>query len=427
MTIFLLLFSPLFLLLSVSSLDSFTAAFLFSIETQHTIGYGGRATNTECPEAIFVMCLQSITGVVIQCFVVGFVFAKLSRPQKRSQTLLFSNNAVISLRDGKLCLMFRIGDVRNRSHIIGASVTAVVINRKCTSEGETIPFYQYEIPVKFDGSINSLFLIWPATVVHVIDEESPFYNLNADTLMREKFEIVVILEGTVESTGQSIQARSSYLPSEILWGRRFDQLVTYKKDTGEHRVDYSRFNGTYEVETPSCSARELNEIQGKLTNYTPRSNIHFKLPHSSIQSPSPVSSHISHNTTSPLVPYLMSNNNTQQHQHQQQQQQQMLHHGNICVDYTPTLASAQSIPLASQVNYNHSISATGIMIGNNRANSHATLNSMPVVFSPVYPGTNVIDSLTSYHSNCTSSDHHSTTTTDSDSAATSGPSFQGAL
>jgi len=240
---------------------SFASAFLFSIETQHTIGYGSRATTEECPEAIFVMCLQSIVGVVIQCFVVGFVFAKLSRPQKRSQTLLFSSNAVINMRDGHLCFMFRIGDVRNRSHIIGASVTAILIHKRTTAEGETIPFFQMELPIQFDGSCDSLFLIWPATFVHVIDESSPFYNFSSDTIMREKFEVVVILEGTVESTGQSIQARSSYLPSEILWGRRFVNLVLYKKDSGDHRVDYSKFNHTYEVETPSCSARELDQLQ----------------------------------------------------------------------------------------------------------------------------------------------------------------------
>lgn len=240
---------------------SFASAFLFSIETQHTIGYGGRATTEECPEAIFVMCMQSITGVMIQCFVVGFVFAKLSRPQKRSQTLLFSSSAVVCLRDGKLCLMFRLGDVRNRSHIIGASASAVLISKRVTKEGEVIPYYQTELDIKFDTSSQHFFFIWPATLVHVIDEKSPFYNMSSETMSKEKFEIVVILEGTVESTGQSVQARSSYLPSEIYWGRRFEQLVGYKKDTGEFRVDYSKFNGTYEVPTPTCSAKQLEELK----------------------------------------------------------------------------------------------------------------------------------------------------------------------
>lgn len=74
-------------------------------------GYGSRFTTEECPEAMFVMCLQSITGVMIQCFMVGFVFAKLSRPQKRSQTLMFSRYANVCQRDGKLCIMFRVGTI----------------------------------------------------------------------------------------------------------------------------------------------------------------------------------------------------------------------------------------------------------------------------------------------------------------------------
>jgi potassium inwardly-rectifying channel subfamily J len=257
----------------VQSVHSFASAFLFSIETQHTIGYGSRYTTEECPEAIFIMCLQSITGVMIQCFMVGFVFAKLSRPQKRSQTLLFSRNAIVCLRDSKMCLMFRIGDLRNRSYIIGGSVSALVIGRKVTQEGEVVPYYHTKLDVKFDNSDDNIFLIWPATIVHEIDEASPFYNMSADEMAREKFEIVVILEGTVESTGQSIQARSSFLPSEILWGHRFEQLVNYRREIGEYRVDYSKFNGTYEIDTPMCSARDYYEYQRYLSQHSPLTRV----------------------------------------------------------------------------------------------------------------------------------------------------------
>lgn len=113
----------------VTEIHSFTSAFLFSVETQHTIGYGNRYITEECPEAIFMMCLQSIMGVFIQAFMVGIVFAKLSRPKKRAQTLLFSRNAVICHRDGIPCLMFRVGDMR-KSHIVEAHVRAQIIRKK---------------------------------------------------------------------------------------------------------------------------------------------------------------------------------------------------------------------------------------------------------------------------------------------------------
>ena len=45
--------------------DGFAAHFLFSLENQHTIGYGTRQTTTECPDAMFVMSVQVITHLPI--------------------------------------------------------------------------------------------------------------------------------------------------------------------------------------------------------------------------------------------------------------------------------------------------------------------------------------------------------------------------
>ncbi|XP_068247370.1 ATP-sensitive inward rectifier potassium channel 12-like [Palaemon carinicauda] len=246
----------------IINIFSFTSCFLFSVETQHTIGYGSRHTTEECPEAIFIMCIQSITGVMIQAFMVGIVFAKLSRPKKRTQTLLFSRNACLCLRDGEMCLLFRVGDMR-KSHIIEAHVRAQLIRKRVTKEGEVLPFFQYELDVGYDIGEDRIFFIWPMTIVHKINENSPLYDLSAHDLLREKFEIVVILEGVIESTGMTTQARSSYLPNEILWGYRFETLVSFNKNSGEYHVDYSLFNNTYQVNTPLYSAKDLDRINSQ--------------------------------------------------------------------------------------------------------------------------------------------------------------------
>lgn len=244
----------------VFNIVSFTSCFLFSIETQHTIGYGVRTTTEECPEAIFMMCFQSIYGVMVQAFMVGIVFAKMTRPKQRTQTLLFSRHAVVCQRDGVLALMFRVGDMR-KSHIIGASIRAQLIKTRQTKEGELLAQHQTELEIGADGGAASdLFFIWPMVVAHRITAESPLYGMSATDLLQERFEIVVILEGTVESTGQSTQARSSYLNTEILWGHRFDPVVGYNKDKQGYEIDYSKFNETMQVDTPLCSAREFDEF-----------------------------------------------------------------------------------------------------------------------------------------------------------------------
>lgn len=244
----------------VTEVRGLTSAFLYSIETQHTIGYGNRFVTEECPEAIFIMCLQCITGVFIQAFMVGIVFAKLSRPKKRAQTLLFSRNAVVCHRDGVPCLMFRVGDMR-KSHIIEAHVRAQIIRKKVTKEGEILPFYQQELSIGADGGEDRLMFIWPTTIVHRIDRNSPLYMLSASDMLKERFEVVVMLEGVIESTGMTTQARSSYLPTEILWGHRFVNVVSFRKETGEYEVDYTLFNNTYDVDTPLCSAKQLDEVK----------------------------------------------------------------------------------------------------------------------------------------------------------------------
>lgn len=75
----------------------------------------------------------------------------------------------------------------------------------------------------------------------------------------------IFAEGVIESTGMTTQARSSYLPSEILWGHRFVNVVSFRKETGEYEVDYTLFNNTYDVDTPLCSAKQLDELKSEYT------------------------------------------------------------------------------------------------------------------------------------------------------------------
>ena len=93
------------------------------------------------------------------------------------------------------------------------------------------------------GAQERLLLLWPVTISHNIDEESPLYDLHPDDLLKStrKFEILVIFEGVTEETGNTMQARTSYLPNEILWGHRFtNNVVVYDKNEGTYNIHHSR-------------------------------------------------------------------------------------------------------------------------------------------------------------------------------------------
>ncbi|KAJ8950680.1 hypothetical protein NQ318_012760 [Aromia moschata] len=240
----------------------FSSCFLFSVETQHTTGYGQRTPTEECSEAIFLMCIQNVAGSIIETFLIGIVFAKLIRPKRRTHTLKFSKYAVINKRDDTLCLMFRVGDMRQKSRIIEAKIKAQLIRRKQTKEGENLTNFQSKLCISADECEGDLFFIWPMIIVHKIDSRSPFYYMSAQDLSRECFEIIVTLEGTIESTDQKTQARSSYLPDEVLWGHRFEPMHSLDVDKQGYRINYDMFDKTVTVETPLCSAAQLVELRG---------------------------------------------------------------------------------------------------------------------------------------------------------------------
>ncbi|XP_026870455.1 ATP-sensitive inward rectifier potassium channel 12-like [Electrophorus electricus] len=241
----------------IMNINGFLSAFLFSLETQTTIGYGFRCVTDECPVAVCMVVTQSIAGCLFNAFMIGAIMTKMARPKKRAETMLFSRNAIISMRDGNLCLMWRVGNMR-KSHIVEAHVRAQMIQSRVTDEGEYLPLEQIDINVGYDTGTDRIFFVSPLTIIHKINEDSPLYELSKQDLMESDFEIVVILEGLVEATAMTAQVRSSYLASEILWGHRFEPMIFEEKN--HYKVDFSTFHKTYEVtSTPLCSAKDIEE------------------------------------------------------------------------------------------------------------------------------------------------------------------------
>ncbi|XP_066568944.1 ATP-sensitive inward rectifier potassium channel 14 [Amia ocellicauda] len=257
--------SPCFL-----QVRSFLSAFLLSLETQTSIGYGFRGVTEACPLAVGALALQCIVGCLLDALAVGAVLAKIAQPKRRNATLAFSQHAVVCQRDGQLCLMWRVANLRD-SHLVEAHVRAQLLRPRMTPEGEFLPLEQLDINVGFDTGADRIFLVSPVTIVHPIDRDSPLYELDRRALLADRtLELVVILEGMVEATAMTTQARSSYLASEILWGHRFEPVLFERKHS--YQVDYSFFHRTYKVlDTPTCSAQDLE----KASPSTPSSQASF--------------------------------------------------------------------------------------------------------------------------------------------------------
>lgn len=63
-----------------------------------------------------------------------------------------------------------------------------------------------------------------------------------------------------------LKIRTSYLPSEILWGHRLTPLLTYQTAKGTYDVDHKQFNGTIPISMTERSAKAEGALDEAATD-----------------------------------------------------------------------------------------------------------------------------------------------------------------
>jgi inward rectifier potassium channel len=211
--------------------SSFADAFFFSVQTLSTIGYG--AMTPKSAAANMIVTVEAFFGLSLVAVSTGLIFARFSRATAR---VMFSNVAVITEFEGVPTLMFRAANQRG-NQILEAEVMLNLLRQVNTQEGHTFRRFQ---ELKVERARTPMFaLTW--TVMHTIDETSPLYGATAEDLKKWQAEVVVVLSGADDIFAQRIHARHSYLPDEIKWNQRFEDILLVD-DAGRRVVDYSRLH-----------------------------------------------------------------------------------------------------------------------------------------------------------------------------------------
>lgn len=238
---------------------SFLSAYLFSIETQSTIGYGFFYVTEECLVAYTCVLIQSILGAALQAALAGLVVAKVRRGRRDNNTIIFSSFGCIYYDDQCLKLSFRIADTM-KVHAINANVKGYLFRKELPNGGKPAPAVQQLVKFSVEGGCNGLYLAWPQQIIHTIDESSPFWDVSKQDLQDEDFELILAFFGEVATVGRPFEADYSYLPCDIKWGCNFEPLE-HKIDNEYDRysVDVQHFNGISPVSTPICSAKKLKQ------------------------------------------------------------------------------------------------------------------------------------------------------------------------
>jgi inward rectifier potassium channel len=195
---------------------SFADAFFFSVQTMGTIGYG--AMYPESRAANLLMVGESISGLTLTALAAGLVFGKFSRPTAR---LVFTREAVISPMNGIPTLQFRLGNQRG-NQIVDAQIRAVAVRTERTLEGNT--FYR-SVDLRLSRERTfSLSRSW--TVLHPIDDASPFHDLTPEQADAQELELHVMVVGLDDTTMQTVHGGHRYFAKHILWGARHADVLS---------------------------------------------------------------------------------------------------------------------------------------------------------------------------------------------------------
>lgn len=247
----------------VFAIHDFVSSLLFSLETQRSIGYGLRGTSHKCPDSVMLEIIQSICAILIECVIGVILYIKLQRGLTYSKIIKFSHNAVVSLRNGKLRLMFRMMNIKSEK--IPARLSGYVVHQVTTVEGEVIDYHfskiQFSSQVDDDekNPCNLATPVLPDIVSHTIDSTSPLYNMSPDNITAMKIEVIVSVV-LIEPDGSQSRFMTSYLPDEIIWGCHFSNCVVFREEENMFLVDVDRINKIVpNATTPWMSAKKMIE------------------------------------------------------------------------------------------------------------------------------------------------------------------------
>jgi inward rectifier potassium channel len=210
----------------------FSRAFFFSVQTFATIGYGQVAPNGF--PANLLVTVEALVGLMFQALATGLLFARFSRP---TASILFSRRAIIAPYSNGRSLQFRIVN-RRRNEIIQVEAQVLFSSLAPDDRGGRVRRY---VPLALERNKVTFFpLAW--TIVHPIDEASPFAGKTAGDLEEAEAEILVLLTGIDDTFGQNVHARTSYRADEITWHARFRSMFLPNDRRSRISVDVSRLH-----------------------------------------------------------------------------------------------------------------------------------------------------------------------------------------
>ncbi|WP_294236240.1 ion channel [uncultured Chryseobacterium sp.] len=220
-------------------INEFIDVFFFSSQTFTTVGYGRIAPVGFT--ASLVATFEAFLGLLTFAIATGLFYGRFSRPRAY---LKFSDIAVITPFKEGSALMFRLAPYKNNA-LTDADVIVTTAIEVMENGAPKSKFYQLKTQL---SRINTLALNW--TIVHVIDENSPFNGFSEDDFKNTAIEIIVHIRAFDEVFSNTVVQRTSYVSREIIYGAKFVPMYYPDKQNLSTILDLDKINDYQKAELP---------------------------------------------------------------------------------------------------------------------------------------------------------------------------------
>ena len=199
---------------------SFVDAIFFSIETLGTVGYGDMHPATLYGHV--VASIEIVCGLAFTAILTGLTFVRFSRPRAK---LVFAANPVVAMYNSKPTLMLMVGNGRP-GVLTDATAKLNVMLSETAADGRSLRRAQ---ELRVERAHIPLFpFSW--TLMHVLDEKSPLYGLDAVRVRKAEARIFVTFEAHDPTLAASVHEIHTYTPEDIRFGVRYRDPVAIGKD-----------------------------------------------------------------------------------------------------------------------------------------------------------------------------------------------------
>ena len=214
----------------MAGISPFWRDYFFSVHTVATIGYGNIYPASMYDNLVVVA--EITLGIAYFALATGIAFARFSRPTAR---IVFSNSLVLREMDGVPALMLRAANQRHNMIYAAEARLCLLV------DGEVGGIWLRRfVDLKLVRASNPTFaLTW--MLIHPIDADSPLREWVEDAAALGDLEIIVLLSGVDEVSGQVMHARWAYSGADVRRGGRFADILGLDAD-GYRTVDYTRFH-----------------------------------------------------------------------------------------------------------------------------------------------------------------------------------------